>query len=74
MKIPIAHLHTESKELKVKDHLELLSAQYLASALHQTHPSHKVVTAPAGPRQMKETLHSKCIDLVQPHLTDGRML
>jgi hypothetical protein len=69
----VKHLHTEVKELMVKDHLELLSTQYLASTLHQTHPSHTTVTLPPGPRQ-KETLYSKCIEQVQPHLTNGKIL
>jgi hypothetical protein len=42
------------------------------------HPSHAVVTTTPGPKRMKETLHSKCIaitiGLVEPHLTDGKML
>jgi hypothetical protein len=55
MKTPIVHLHTECKELKVKDHLDLLSTQFLASAMRPSHTSHSVVTAPAGPCRMKET-------------------
>jgi hypothetical protein len=74
LKSPIPFLHSECGELMVKDHLELLCAQYLASAMRPSHPSHDVVTSPAGPRHMKETLHSKCIDLVEPHLTGGLML
>ena len=73
MMTPIQHLHTETKELLVKDHLELLSSQYLASAMRVLHPNHAVVNLPPGPRQMKETLHSKCFHNVQPHLNDGIM-
>jgi hypothetical protein len=71
---PIEHLHTETGMVKVKDHLDLLTSQYLASAMHQTHTSHAVITLPQGPRQMKQTLYSKCINNVQPHLNDGVML
>jgi hypothetical protein len=60
--------------LKVKEHLELLSSQFLADAMQPSHPSHTVVTALPGPRRMKETLHSKCINHVQPFLTNGVML
>jgi hypothetical protein len=42
--------------------------------MQQTHPSHAVITAPPGPQWIKETLHSKCINLVEPYLTDGVML
>jgi hypothetical protein len=60
---PIQFLHLECNELIVKDHLELLSAQYLARAMRLTYASHAVVTTPPGPRRIKETLHSKCIVL-----------
>jgi hypothetical protein len=74
MKTPIKHLHTEVKELKVRDHLDLLSSQYLASALCRSHLSHTVVTLPPGPRQKKKTLYSKCIGNVQRHLNDDDIL
>jgi hypothetical protein len=74
LKTPIELLHTETGMLKVKDHLDLLSSQYLATAMPRIHPSHAVVTLPQGPRQMKQTLYSKCINNVQPHLNDGVML
>ena len=53
------------------DHLEMLSSQHLASALRPTHPSHAVVTAPHGPRSMKETLGHKCEASVAPYLSNG---
>ena len=65
------HLHTEAKMLSVSDHLQLLSAQYLTSALRPTHPLHDLVTSPAGPRDMKNTLHSAFIDDVQAYLVDN---
>jgi hypothetical protein len=68
---PIEGLHSKVKEMMVKDHLELLSSQYLASAMQVSHPSHAVVTLPQGPRQKKETLYLKCIGNVQQHLTNG---
>ena len=67
----VDHLHAETKILPVEQHLHLLSAQYLASALQPGHVSHDVVSLPSGPRRMKETLQSKCQDLVEPYLRDG---
>ena len=65
------HLHTETEILPVGDHLELLSAQYLAGALQPDHPAHKVLSLPPGPRRMKETLKTKVGHLVEPHLVNG---
>ena len=39
------HLHTEAKMLSVNDHLQLLSSQYLASAMRADHPLHPTVTS-----------------------------
>ena len=57
--------------MPVKEHLEMLSAQQLVSFLRPSHPSHAVVTAPPGPRRQKETLRSKHIAAVSPHLSNG---
>ena len=65
------HIHNEAKELKVSDHLRLVSAQFLARALQERHPSHRHVTRERGRRPMKETLRSKCIDIVSPYLNDS---
>ena len=65
------HLHTEAKMLSVLQHLQLLCGQYLASAMRPGHPAHSVVTSPAGPRDMKQTLQSAFIDDVQPYLENG---
>ena len=54
--------------LRVSEHLHLLSSQFLARCLQPQHPSHSVVTRPPGRRKMKETLHSKVIQDVQPFL------
>ena len=56
----VDHLHDEATELPVKEHLHLLSSQFLARALQENHPSHHYVKQDQGPRPMKETLHSKC--------------
>ena len=67
----VDHLHTETETLPVGDHLELLSAQYLASAQHPEHPAHHIVNLPPGPRRSKETLKTKVGHLVEPHLVNG---
>ena len=64
----VDHIHAESLELPVSDHLRLLSAQFLARCLQPSHPSFEVVTRDTGRRQMKETLRSKVIDQVHPYL------
>ena len=67
----VDHLHSETEVLPVRDHLHLLSSQYLARAMQPDHPSFGVVSLPPGPRQMKHTLASKCGPTVEPHLQDG---
>ena len=57
--------------MPVAEHLDMLSAQFLASTLRPSHPSNAIVTAPSGPRSMKQTLYTKHIDRVSPFLTDG---
>ena len=41
------HLHSKTNMLPVKDHLNMLSAPYLASALHPNHPANEPVCQPA---------------------------
>ena len=55
----------ETELLTVEEHLRLLSCQYLARALQPHHVNHADVTAPSGPRQMKETLQSKCLPFIE---------
>jgi hypothetical protein len=58
----IDHLLAVTKMIRVSEHLGMLCAQYLASCLNPTHPSHEVVLLPPGPRTnnqgrpLKETL------------------
>ena len=56
---PVEDLVMEAQVLPAEDRLDMLSAQFLASALRPEHPSHAVVTAPNGPRLMKASLFSK---------------
>ena len=66
-----SHLHNESKLLRVQEHLNMLSAQYLASALRVNHPAHEPVSCPAQRREKKKTLQSRFHADVAPHLVDG---
>jgi hypothetical protein len=63
-------LHVEAKILKVNQHINLLASQFLANALKPDHSSHGVVTLLPGPRNKKNTLHSKNIETVKRHLRD----
>ena len=55
----IDHLHTEAEMLKVKEHSELLSAQYLARCLEPGNVCHPITTRATPERQMKETLYTR---------------
>ena len=64
----IFHLHNESKAALVKDHLEILSTQFLVSC---SRPSHDVIHQPQRARNMKHTLKSKHGDKITQFVTDG---
>ena len=55
----IDHLHQDAKILKVKEHSELFSVQYLIECLDEDHICHNITEADPPPRQMKETLLTK---------------
>ena len=59
----IDHLHTEAEMLKVREHSELLSAQYLAISGNVCHP---ITTRATLERQMKETLYTRHRNTVEP--------
>ena len=70
----IDHLHAETGELPVAQHMRLLSAQFLAKALDPGHVSYPYVTMDPGPRRkknhrnepLKHTLRSKVFSDVEP--------
>ena len=62
----IDHLHTESEMLKVREHSELLSAQYLARCLEPGNVCHPITTRATPERQMKETLYTRHRNTVEP--------
>ena len=70
----IDHLHAEAMELPVKEHLHLLSAQFLAQSLQPHHVSHPNTTLDQGPRKLKDTLCSKVLADVSPYLEDDGTL
>ena len=55
----IDHLHQESLTLRVKDHSDMLSVQYLVNCLKEDHVSHDITIQVLRPRPMKETLNSR---------------
>ena len=65
------HLHAETQLLPVVKSLEMVCAQYLASALRPTHPSHTIVTQPSGPRNQRDTLQSKFLPKISAFLTNN---
>ena len=62
----IDHLHTEAEMLKVKEHSELLSAQYLARCLEPRNVCHLITTRAIPERQMKKTLYTRHRNTVEP--------
>ena len=67
----IDHLQQESLTLKVNDHSDMFSAQYLVNGLEKDHVSHGITIQ--EPRPMKETLHSRHHSTVLPRLISNRM-
>ena len=53
MMASIDHLHQESLTLRVKDHSDMFSAQYLVNCLEEDHVSHDITIQ--EPRPMKKT-------------------
>ena len=68
----IDHLHQESLTLKVNDHSDMLSVQYLVNCLEEGHVCHGSRTQEPKPKPMKETLHSRHHPTVLPRLGASR--
>ena len=62
----VDHLHTETNMLKVKEHSELLSAQYLARCLEPDNVNFSITTREPHKRRMKETLFTRHRSAVEP--------
>ena len=68
-----AQLHIEAKVLKVMEHSELLSAQYLARCLEPGNVCHSMTTRETPKRRMKGTLFTRHRNTVEPlMLVDNR--
>ena len=62
----VDHLHVEAKMLKVMEHSELLSVQYLARCLEPRNVCHSITTRETPKRRMKETLFTRHRNTVEP--------
>ena len=67
----IDHLHTEAEMLKVKEHSELLSAQYLARCLEPGNVCHPITTRATPERQMKQALYTRHRTTVEPIMVNN---
>ena len=68
----VDHLHAEAKMLKVREHSELLSAQYLARCLEPGNVCHSITTRETPKRRMKETLFTRHRNTVEPMMSAER--
>ena len=66
----VGHLHSETKEMFVKEHCEMLSRQFLLSSTRPSHPNHKDIQE-APKRLMRNTLASKFKNDVLPFTANG---
>ena len=68
----IDQLHEENKMLSVRDHLSLISSQYLTKALQLNNPSRNAVTCLSGIRDKKtKTLQSRFLHRVASYLSSS---
>ena len=68
----IDHLHQEFTTLKVRDHSDMLSVQYLMNCLEEDLVCHSITTKDPRPRPMMEILHSRHQSTVLPRLSASR--
>ena len=62
----VDHLHAEANMLKVKEHSELLSTQYLARCLEPENVNFSITTREPPKRMLKETLFTRHRSAVEP--------
>ena len=62
----VDHLHAEANVLKVREHSELLSAQYFARCLEPENVNNSITTRDSPKRRMKETLFTRHRSTVEP--------
>ena len=70
----VDQLHAEAIVLNVREHSELLSAQYLARCLEPENVNNSIATNDTPKRQMKETLFTRHRSTVEPMMItkDGK--
>ena len=66
----VDHLHTEAEMLNVKEHSELLSAQYLDRCLEPGNVCHPITTRATPERHMKETVYTRHRNTVEPMMVE----
>ena len=62
----VDHLHMEANVLKVREHSELLSIQYLATCLKPENVNNSITTRDPPNRRMKEALFTRHCSTVEP--------
>ena len=62
----VDYLHAEANVLKVREHSELLSSQYLARCLEPENVNNSITTRDTPKRRMKETLFTRHRSTVEP--------
>ena len=62
----VDHLHAEANVLEVREHSELLSAQYLARCLEPENVNNSITTRDTPKRRLKETLFTRHRSTVEP--------
>ena len=65
MMASVEHLHMEAGIMKVRENLDMLCAQFLASCLQPNHSSFPVFTADSDPRNKKQTLQRRYLAQVE---------
>ena len=66
----IDHLRTEAEMLKVREHSELLSAQYLSRCIEPGNVFHSITTRATPKRQMKEIIYDRHRNTVEPMMVE----
>ena len=62
----VNHQHVEAEMIMVREHSELLSAQYLAGGLEPGNVCHSITTRETPKRRMKETLFTRHRNTIEP--------
>ena len=68
----IDHLHCETEMLRVEEHLNLLSAQYLIQCLEPDSACNNITRMNIPPRLKKQTLYTKHHRTIRPLLSDTK--